>query len=194
MSRSVKPPDERRSELLNIGIRLLLKNMDIHSISIKEIVQQANVATGLFYYYFPSKEVFFDEALNRFVSGYIDELITILTIGELPAEERIIHVLEKYETHLKTIAPFWQHSSYHTPWHHTFEDIMFEKLIPIVEIMIEKGVQDGSFHCAYPSVTARFIVHGLSGILHMKLEEGDIPNCMDAVKQLIFSALAVLDK
>ena len=63
MSRIVKKPDIRRQELLDIGIKLFFEAGG-KGVSIQEVVKQAEVATGLFYYYFKSKDEFLDEALN----------------------------------------------------------------------------------------------------------------------------------
>ena len=61
MTRTVKKPDIRRQELLDIGVKLFFE-AGKKEISIQEVVKQANVATGLFYYYFKSKNDFIDEA------------------------------------------------------------------------------------------------------------------------------------
>lgn len=55
MSRIVKKPDIRRQELLDIGIKLFFEAGG-KGVSIQEVVKQAEVATGLFYYYFKSKD------------------------------------------------------------------------------------------------------------------------------------------
>ena len=60
MARTVKKPDIRRQELLDIGIKLFFE-VGEKGISIQQVVKQADVAIGLFYYYFKSKEEFLDE-------------------------------------------------------------------------------------------------------------------------------------
>ena len=51
MPRVVKDPEERKEELLQIGIRFFLQG-GAKNVSIQKVVNEANVATGLFYYYF----------------------------------------------------------------------------------------------------------------------------------------------
>lgn len=51
MSRIVKDPEERKEELLQIGIHFFLQG-GAKNVSIQNVVKEANVATGLFYYYF----------------------------------------------------------------------------------------------------------------------------------------------
>ncbi|MBJ3793217.1 TetR/AcrR family transcriptional regulator, partial [Bacillus sp. OA1] len=67
MKRISKEPDIRRQELMDIGFELYIKN-GIGGFSIKDVVNHAGVATGLFYYYFKSKENFVDELLNDFIA------------------------------------------------------------------------------------------------------------------------------
>lgn len=70
MGRVTEPRDTRRIGLSDIGIQLFIDN-GIASVSIKDIVNKASVAIGLFYYYFPSKETFIEEAINRFILKYV---------------------------------------------------------------------------------------------------------------------------
>ena len=60
MKRISKEPDVRRQELMDIGFELYMKN-GMKGFGIKDVVNHAGVATGLFYYYFKSKENFVDE-------------------------------------------------------------------------------------------------------------------------------------
>lgn len=70
MSRIVKQPDIRKQELLDIGAQLYFEAGE-KGISIQQVVKQCGVATGLFYYYFKSKDAFLDEALNCYIDKEI---------------------------------------------------------------------------------------------------------------------------
>ena len=91
MSRIMKKPDDRRRELLNIGFDLYMEK-GMEGLNIKEVVDRANVATGLFYYYFKSKEEFVEEALNNFIVQNLEPAWEILE-SEQTALEKLDAVL-----------------------------------------------------------------------------------------------------
>ncbi len=53
--RIVKDPEERRMELIDIAAALFARQGFVKT-TVAEIVEKADVAKGLFYYYFPSKD------------------------------------------------------------------------------------------------------------------------------------------
>lgn len=81
MKRISKEPDIRRQELMDIGFELYMKN-GMGGFSIKDVVSRAGVATGLFYYYFKSKEDFVDETLNSFIVKNMELIEEILISNE----------------------------------------------------------------------------------------------------------------
>lgn len=46
-------PEERRTQLINIGLRLLV-DRPIHEMSIDEVAAEAGISRGLLFHYFPS--------------------------------------------------------------------------------------------------------------------------------------------
>lgn len=188
MGRVVKAPEERRIELLDTGIQLFIDN-GIESTSIKDIVNKAGVATGLFYYYFSSKEVFIEEAINRFALKYIDSLITILISEELSPAEQLLRALSDFETHLKKVTLYWGINTFTPTQHHVFETTIISKIKPIMESVIKRGVEEGVFNVIDPSVAATFFLHGLSGVLHMKLDNENFSDYTATIEQIVLSAL-----
>ena len=65
MARIVKEPEIRHEELIDISEKLFLKN-GYEQTAVSEIVKEANVAQGTFYYYFKSK----DDVLNAIIERY----------------------------------------------------------------------------------------------------------------------------
>ncbi|CAM4011368.1 TetR/AcrR family transcriptional regulator [Smaragdicoccus niigatensis] len=49
-----KTADDRRRELINIGLRLLVER-PIHELAIDEVAKQAGISRGLLFHYFPTK-------------------------------------------------------------------------------------------------------------------------------------------
>ncbi len=69
MPRNIKNPVERRNEFIAVAEELFLEN-GFENTSIDDIVIRMNVAKGLFYHYFDSK----DELLTAIAERLLDEI------------------------------------------------------------------------------------------------------------------------
>ncbi|NMA24108.1 MAG: TetR/AcrR family transcriptional regulator [Clostridiales bacterium] len=169
MSRKSKPPDERRQELLGIGLELFMEHGS-SGVSIKEVVKQAGVATGLFYYYFKSKEQFIEEALNSYIIGNIGGILEALSDENADVPQRVRRGLDAFWQHMARTAPFMREDALQSPQHHILMDETLKRLQPAIRDLIGQGNEAGVFHAACPALAADFILHGLSGILHSAME------------------------
>jgi AcrR family transcriptional regulator len=57
-------PDERRSQLLDLGVRLLATR-SLEELSIDLLAEQAGISRGLLYHYFGSKQAFHEAVVRR---------------------------------------------------------------------------------------------------------------------------------
>lgn len=190
MSRTVKPPDERRQELLDIGINLFLERGSI-GVSIQNVIKQADVATGLFYYYFKSKEAFLEEAITSYVSSLSDHLIEVLTQGDENALTSMKRALAKFSVHFKEVFPLMHDEVTDSPQFHIVMHGLLQRLNPAIEQLIIRGVSQGVFHVAYPAVTASFILNGLVGVLHVDKSHLTDEEIGWEIERMVLSALGV---
>ncbi|WP_410985087.1 TetR/AcrR family transcriptional regulator [Bacillus cereus] len=169
MKRISKEADVRRQELMDIGFELYMKN-GMKGFSIKDVVNHAGVATGLFYYYFKSKEDFVDEILNDFIVKNIEIIQQILTSNELLVMQKMKNSLDIFWTFVEKLAPYKNESSFHTEQHYLLEQKLFMQLRPLIQQVIEDGVKIGTFHTDNSFLTSGFILYGLSSIAHSEID------------------------
>lgn len=160
MARTVKQPDIRREEFLEIGTDLYFK-LGEKGVSIQKIVQQANVATGLFYYYFKSKDEFLDEALNAYINKETSVFEDLLKDDELKAVEKLDAVFDAYFDYVKKMAPYRSSKAFHTQRHYALTEKLTEKLSNEVGEVIRQGALEKIFNVSNIELTSRFIVGGL---------------------------------
>ncbi len=153
---------------MDIGFELYMKN-GMGGFSIKDVVNHAGVATGLFYYYFKSKEDFVDEILNDFIVKNIEIIQQILTSNELLVMQKMKNSLDIFWTFIEKLAPYKDSSSFQTEQHYLLEQKLFMQLQPLIQQVIEDGVKIGVFHTDNLSLTSGFILYGLSSIAHSEL-------------------------
>ena len=77
MSRITKDPTERRQEILDTALKLFWEK-GYEKTSMTEIAQAMQVAQGLCYRYFPSKEALFQTAVDQYAQRQVDQIASVL--------------------------------------------------------------------------------------------------------------------
>ncbi|WP_242309052.1 TetR/AcrR family transcriptional regulator [Bacillus cereus group sp. BfR-BA-01524] len=169
MKRISKEPDVRRQELMDIGFELYMKN-GMKGFGIKDVVNHAGVATGLFYYYFKSKENFVDEVLNDFIVKNMELIEEILVSNERSVMQKMKDSLDLFWTFIEKLAPYKNVSSFQTEQHFQLEQKLFARMQPLIRQVIEEGVNIGVFYTDNSLLASGFILYGLSSIAHSEVK------------------------
>lgn len=169
MKRISKEPDVRRQELMDIGFELYMKN-GMKGFGIKDVVNHAGVATGLFYYYFKSKENFVDEVLNDFIVKNMELIEEILVSNERSVMQKMIDSLDIFWTFIEKLAPYKNVSSFQTEQHFQLEQKLFARMQPLIRQVIEEGINIGVFYTDNSLLASGFILYGLSSIAHSEVK------------------------
>ena len=169
MKRISKEPDVRRQELMDIGFELYMKN-GMKGFGIKDVVNHAGVATGLFYYYFKSKENFVDEVLNEFIVKNMELIEEILISNERSVMQKMKDSLDIFWTFIEKLAPYKNVSSFQTEQHFQLEQKLFARMQPLIRQVIEEGVNIGVFYTDNSLLASGFILYGLSSIAHSEVK------------------------
>ena len=90
MARTVKDPEERRSELLACAMRLFDEE-GYDNVSVRAVARAAGVAPALAYHYFDSKEKLFDEAVRAYARRCADGFIAVDRAVELAGTHDFPH-------------------------------------------------------------------------------------------------------
>ena len=103
MTRIVKTPDERRSELITTAQQLFyIKGYERTSVS--NIVKAVGVAQGTFYYYFDSKQAILEavvEELYAQTSALLRDIVADETLAAIPKWIRAIQVINNWKIERK---------------------------------------------------------------------------------------------
>lgn len=182
MKRIVKQPDVRRQELLNIGVKLYFEAGE-KGISIQQVVKQANVATGLFYYYFKSKDEFLNEALNNYIREEVQAFEIILEDRTLTACEKMDAVFDAYFKYAKKMAPLRSITAFHTERHYALTEKLIAQLKDKVGKVLLQGLAENVFETGDVSITAGFILNGLTSVFDANTNMSDAS--LAEVKRLV---------
>lgn len=186
MSRIVKKPDIRRQELLDIGIKLFFEAGG-KGVSIQEVVKQAEVATGLFYYYFKSKDEFLDEALNYYIQQEIAVFEAILKDQKLTAWDKLEAVLTAFFNYAEKMAPLRSSAPFRSEYHYALTEKLISQLKKGTENVLTQGLSENVFHVNNVSITAGFILNGLICVFDENTEINK--DALDAMKNMVYKIL-----
>ena len=87
MARITKAPEERRQEILDTAMKVFYEK-GYEKTSISDIAREMNVAQGLCYRYFSSKEELFDTALDQYAQRQVGQMCRMLD-PSMPLKELI---------------------------------------------------------------------------------------------------------
>lgn len=164
-----KKSARRRKEIFTAA-KKLFEQQGYENTSIDQIVQEAGVAKGTFYYYFSSKE----EALG----AMMEEMDATALQALQPLLDKPTPALQKMALALTGLRRFYAGSHNMLENFKTLKDelMYYKSLIHSVQVLtapfvqiIEQGIQEGVFHCEYPTAFAETILTSAHFLL-----DGDI--------------------
>lgn len=139
---------------------------------ISDIVKQADVAQGTFYYYFKSKEAILDEITDRYIKIIVESMEQISKDKNLNVIEKLVKIFQFSLSFSDDTRDIMLHIYDEKNIHllRKFQQrIPLETVGPLVHIFKE-GVKEGIFNTQYPEDAAKAF-NGISGMVLQGLDE-----------------------
>lgn len=161
MPRVIKHPDTRRQELLDIAARSFAEH-GYDSTTVDDVIRQAGLSKGAFYYYYPSKQALLEGLATAAATRALEALQPVMNASGLGAVDRLNAFLRQgRQTHdaAATLAVF---ESIFRPdnvvlYHRMHAAVMAVMLPPLTEILAQ-GVAEGSIRSNDPRTTAELVL------------------------------------
>lgn len=182
----MKKGEKRKQDLIQIAYRLFITRGYEHT-SVDEIIAEAGIAKGTYYYYFESKE------------QMLEDVIGMMLQSETEKAEAVLHtdlsVPEKIAAIIASIHPAREEQTIEDALHRPENVLMHNKtrerildlMIPILSRAAEEGVEKGLFHCDHIPERVREIL-----ILSSDLFDGRIPFSTAVIDVFIDTAEKIL--
>ena len=163
MTRIIKAPDVRRSEILDVAQKLIyLKGYE--QTSVQDIITEIGIAKGTFYHYFSSKQDLLDAIIKRMIEQTLQTVEPIVNDNQLNALEkftRFFAYIESWKIENKTFL-----LEVLKVWHKDENAIFRQKMgvettravAPVLAKIIQQGVVEGIFVTNYPEDLAEVIL------------------------------------
>lgn len=160
-----KDPQERKDEILSTAMKLFYEK-GFEKTSISDIAKELNIAQGLCYRYFSSKEILFEAAIDKYTNILVEKMIGNLDLEKISLKSLIINtsdiIEEKDNLYYKVF-----HSKENKSFHERLSLRICKELVPIMSKVIESANKRGEIQITDIDAYANFCVYGQLGILNM---------------------------
>ena len=165
----------KKDEILDAAMRLFFEN-GYEATSVRMIVNEVGGEIGMFYHYFKSKEMLFDQVVERFFRNYRERFEGLLSACET-REDFVMTFLPLYE---KSMAEFGQiRGNIHWTVQVALHEGTLRELRPVVAEMIEKWHVENREPA---DLLAGQLLYGISATIHSdgfeKMSDAAKKNCI----------------
>ena len=165
----MKKGEKRKQDLIQIAYRLFITRGYEHT-SVDEIIAEAGIAKGTYYYYFESKEQMLEDVIGMMLQSETEKAEAVLHT-DLSVPEKIagiiasIHPAQEEQTIEDAL-----HRPENVLMHNKARERIFDLVVPILSRAAEEGAEQGLFHCDHIPERVREIL-----ILSSDLFDGHTP-------------------
>ncbi|MDE6726799.1 MAG: TetR/AcrR family transcriptional regulator [Oscillospiraceae bacterium] len=165
-------PDKR--ELIYDALEELMCTVPFKEISVDSIAKKAGVGKGSVYYYFESKDEILSDVIERSYRRAIREYLNDI-VYERSALGRIKQLFKSVirkdfgDSRQNLIITLHLHDD--LLLHYKLKSVAVQELSPILTVLLEQGVEEGSIKMDFPKESAEIIVSVLTVFLDNTIQE-----------------------
>ena len=180
-----KKGERRKQELLRIAYQMFIQK-GYEETSIDEIIAEAHIAKGTYYYYFPSKEATLEEVINMMISDEVERARAVLA-APIPIPQKLVGVIT-------SLRPEQNESNIADALNQKENIIMHEKIsrrivdeaVPLLTEVVSEGIRQGMFTCDHIEERVRMILIMSQHLFdNGNFGEGDILVFIDMVEKTL---------
>ena len=138
--------NNRKDELLDIAYKMFItKGYD--NTSVDEIIKEAGIAKGTFYYYFTTKEEMLDLVINNMIEKEITVASKVIEMP-IPVEQKIVGIISSFRPNddEESIVNALNDDS-NMKMHNKYNNKLIESATSLLKIVVLEGIDKGIFNC-----------------------------------------------
>ena len=141
-----KKGERRKEELLKIAYRMFIEK-GYEQTSIDEIIAEANVAKGTYYYYFPSKEATLEAVIEMMICEEVERANAVLS-APLPVPQKLVAVITTFRpARSETGIADTLKQAENVVMHERIYRRLVDEAVPLLAEVVEEGIEQGIFNC-----------------------------------------------
>ena len=149
--------ERRKQELLKIAYKLFIQK-GYEETSIDEIIAEAHIAKGTYYYYFPSKEATLEEVINMMITVEVEKARAVLA-APIPVPQKLVGVITSLrpEQNESNIAETLNQKE-NIVMHQKIGNRIVDEAVPLVAEVVSEGIAQGIFTCDHIEERVKMIL------------------------------------
>lgn len=156
MVRTVKKPEERRDEIIELATKLFWKN-DYEKTSMNQIVKELGIAKGTVYHYFSSKEELMFAVIEKEIAGHVKMIAKKMTKAPSDAVEKFLYLIAIGQQSDQSKIDHL-HKPGNNILHTRFLARIVSEFAVFYEQVIREGCEQGVFHVEHPLEVAEIML------------------------------------
>ena len=175
--------EKRKQELLNIAYQMFVQK-GYEETSIDEIIAEAHIAKGTYYYHFPSKEATLEAVIDMMLNNEVQRAREILS-APLSVPQKLIGVITSLrpEQNESNIADTLNKKE-NIIMHEKVSRRIIDEAVPLLAQVVSEGIAKGVFACDYIEERVRMILIMSNHLFdNGNFTEGDIEVFIDMVEK-----------
>ena len=177
--------EKRKQELLKIAYRLIISK-GYEETSIDEIIAEAQIAKGTFYYHFKSKEEMLEALINMMITEQTERAKQILS-DPMPIPQKTVAVITSLRPNSDeaTIQDALNRKD-NIAMHEKINRRIIDEAVPILSEVVAEGIAQGILDCDNINERVRMILIISSDMFnHASFTSADIDVFIDAVEKIL---------
>ena len=154
--------------------------------SIDEIIAEAHIAKGTYYYHFPSKEAMLEEVINMMISDEAQRAREVLS-APIPTPQKLVGVItslrpDQSERNISDVL----NQKENIIMHEKVSRRIVDEAVPLLTEVVSEGIAQGLFACDHIEERVRMILIMSRHLFDSgNFTEGDIEVFIDMVEKTL---------
>lgn len=152
-----KKGERRKQELLRIAYQMFIQK-GYEQTSIDDIIAEAHIAKGTYYYYFASKEATLEEVINMMIAEEVERARTVVSAG-IPVPQKLIGVISSLrptQNEINIADTLTQKEN--IVMHQKIGKRIVNAAVPLLAEVVSEGVAQGMFKCDHIEERVKMIL------------------------------------